>query len=150
MAKQYAVRCKPSSSGTFKTTLWDSSISPPVQVTASEIVIVSRTDFELRADYANSDASISGFTLKIAPTANDIDKVVGNQTPVISFLDKCSSGGAIDLNVEVLALGGPYPMGPKPIIRNRPTTPPPTFDKKWMFGLLILIALLLVWYFFRQ
>ncbi|MGH8172065.1 MAG: hypothetical protein ACREPX_02890 [Rhodanobacteraceae bacterium] len=145
MTKQYTVRCKPSSAAQFKTTLWDATTTTPVQVT-NEVVMTSRTDVELRADYANSDASVAGFRLQIGPTANDIQKILGNGTPSISFTNQCSAGAVIDLNIESLAQGGPYPMGPKPIIRNRPVTPP-AFNLVWTIGLLLLIIVLIVWYF---
>ena len=115
----YTVRCKPTSAAQLKTTLWKAG----AQVT-QEIIVKGPTDFELRADYTNSDGSVQGFKLRIAPTTTpDIVKIVGQDTAVLFFTDLCTQRADITLNLTALGPGGPFPMGPRPIIRNEPTRP---------------------------
>jgi hypothetical protein len=107
----YTVRCNPASTAQFKTTLWKGSVQIP-----NEIIVKVRTDFEFRAE--------QGFTLEITPIpAFDIEKIVGAETGVLSFTDRCTQRADINLDLKALRPGGTFPMGPRPIIRNEPARP---------------------------
>lgn len=137
MASQnYTVRCNPASTAQFKTTLWKGSVQVPL-----EIIVNGRTDFELRAE--------QGFTLKITPVpATQIENIVGAETGVLSFTDICTKQVDIDLGLEAHRPGGIFPMGPRPIIRNRPLQPPIT--RKVLYVALVLLAALVVYMVIRN
>jgi len=140
----YTVRCNPTP-GALATTLWKAG----AQVT-QDIIVKVPTDFELRADYTNSDGSVQGFRLKIAQTTTpDIVKVIGQDTAVLSFTDLCTRRADVTLNLTALGPGGPFPMGPRPIIRNEPTRPLNPL-KVLAYTALVLLAALIVYMAFRN
>ena len=146
--QSYTVRCNPASPAKFKTTLWKGS----TQVTA-DIVVNAETDFVLRAEQQGFKLSITpmalpppGSTLPPVP-ASDIGPITGQNTQVVTFTDFCKVNSSIDLTLSVSAPGGPFPMGPKPIIRNEPRRLVITLKMLATAVLLVALAItiLLVW-----